>query len=184
MKNTFVLFGILFLILNTSCSIIDMKGFSSGYKNLSEGERSAVIDKTGQPLSTLSNDGNVYLVTASDLLHEMKRHKKTLLYIWSPECKSPGDNLLLKMESYCRSNDITLVIIQEYFSFKSIPDQNQLSAPIYGINTQYYKSDQCSRYTNRFILELTGKEEKEISYSRYFLFEEDKLRQTGNTYIL
>jgi hypothetical protein len=46
--------------------------------------------------------------------------------------------------------------------------------PVTGIDTKYYKSDFTDVYTRKFLFDLTGIKNMNISSGRYFLFDKGK----------
>lgn len=165
----------------TSCSSIP--GYYSGYKKLSTEDRQKIKKLESKDIDTLQNDGNIYIINAEQILGYIKKKDRVLVYDWSPNCTSDICVPLDFIEKFCQEKGLKLLVIMEYYSIDLIPTPQNFSKPIFFIDSQYYHSDYCNKYTQRFYKALSGKSFKELNYGRHYYFVNGRFEGVYDNYI-
>lgn len=176
------LFIILFTFLLHGCIVIELSGYNSGYGKLSEEEKSLiVILEEKSSIGQLSCSDTIYKVKADQLLEFMESQDSVIVYFWSPHCSSPLCYPIDYVNKNLQSKGYTLIVITDYFDMETIQAQNldNLRYPLLAVNSEYYDTDICYKYHERFVLDLLKQDKKDVEdytlYTRYLLFHKAKL---------
>jgi len=97
----------------------------------------------------------ILLLNGKNLNKCIKKYKKSLVYIWSPNCKSQYCYSLEYLQKICNEVNIELFIVAEYYDMHYMSIDYNLERPIIGIDTKYYKTNITSKYLTKFISDLT-----------------------------
>lgn len=108
----------------------------------------------------------VYILNGKQLKDCLQVVTLSVVYIWSPKCKSEKCIPLELIQQQCTRQKIDLYIVAEYYDNEMMSIDYKLNRPIFGINTKYYSTDLTSKYLSRFTYDLT--ESSEIGHK--FLF--------------
>lgn len=169
---------ILFVISQfiTSCSIRgNFKGLYSYYK--SEKKLSPNLFKKNGQICQLNYDQNVYITNGILLKKCLMNDDKSLVYIWGPRCQSKVCIPLDTIQEICNKKGIKLYVVAEYYDSELMSEKYELKTPIFGIDTEYYKTNLTKKYTQKFIEDI--KAPKEV-YDRYLYFEKGNFVRSYN----
>ena len=188
MRNVFFILSILFL---SSCITIELSGYNSGYRKLSAEEKSRIVVLEDESsIDQLSNKDTIYKIKADQLLDFMQSRDSVLVHFWSPNCSAPLCYPLDHVGEAYQSEGYTLIIIADYFDMEVIRAQklDALKYPLLAVNGEYYDTDICYKYHERFIADLLKQDKKSIEkftlYTRHMLFSKGKLVSTSPTKVL
>jgi hypothetical protein len=186
LRTTFIL--VIISICTVGCvikndfSLLNTPGLWSGYKKLSEEERSNIIFvSNNENICKLNNENKIFSINANHLLDCLKNSDSSVVYIWGPNCRSDQCISLLAAQEYCDKNNYNLYVVTEYYDFKEIEIHNGTTKfPLYSINHFFYKTDYCQRYVNLFYSDLVKNNEviREEKYYRFSIFKKDSLAET------
>jgi hypothetical protein len=186
--NLFFILSILFL---QSCIVINLNGYNSGYKKLSPEQKSRILVlEEGSSIHQLSNSDTIYKIKADQLLEFMQSRDSVLVHFWSPNCSAPLCYPLDYVGEAYQSKGYTLIIIADYFDMEVIAGQSieGLQYPLLAVNGEYYDTDICYKYHERFLADLLKQDKKNIEkftlYTRHMLFSKGKLVSTSPTKVL
>ncbi|MVO09157.1 hypothetical protein GOQ30_08280 [Flavobacterium sp. TP390] len=65
-------------------------------------------------------------------------------------------------------NNLDLYIVAEYYDVELMDNDYNLNNPIFGIDTEFYKTNLTDKYLKKFIVDLT---DQYSFYDRFYLFE-------------
>lgn len=163
-------------LLLSSC-IIQIHGLSltKDYNSLPDSCKEKFVE-VSSPFDSLLYDGNVYLITTDDLLSHMATEDSSLVYIWTPFCKSDACTSPKMFEEYCQDHGYRPYIIldqftawQHYFNGRS---------RLLMFNPQQWNTSSCSKYIDYVYIALTGNVMKDCDYAGYLLFCKGRLVKT------
>ncbi len=166
----------LFLIFFSlsSCFITNTPGFYSGYKRLTQDQKSRVIivnDKESLP--TLI-DSNVYAITATHLADLVKKQTPCIIYFWKPFCQGTACIPVLKFQQFCKTNGYNSIIVVEYFDFEELAIQGIKYSEVFAINHWHYGTDFCQSYLKKFqktFFELFGASYNKKAFNKFLYFD-------------
>jgi len=169
MKHTYILL----LLLFSSC-LIRFTGITNDYDLLTENQKSKI--KKLNDFNSIEKD-YIYELTGPQLLNELKKYDKSLVYYFVNGCKSENCLPLQIIVNYAAEFDYKLFLIMcGYGGLKQTEDQN-IDAPLFSINTDYYESNKSKIYAANFKTDigLTEYLGDNIFLGSYFFYEKDKL---------
>jgi hypothetical protein len=168
-----VIFLFLSINLSIGCKLSSIPGYLSGYKKLSDTEKSRIKFITENDIGIKKSTDTIYATNAALLLKNINSDKRAIVYTWSPHCHSSTCYSLSAVKAYAEKNNAKLYIVMDYYDFEMLSIQK--SDNIYSINHFYYKTDKNSKYGKRFEKELMQTEAMQKKYRknylRYLLFE-------------
>jgi hypothetical protein len=168
----------LLLPIFTGCFITNTPGFYSGYKKLdAESKKSIIFPPDDMNICNLENDNKIYAITANRLLDCLKKSDSSIVYRWSPDCKSKACISLSAAQNYCDKINYKLFLVTEYYDLEKTFNQNTTTLPMFSVNHTYYKTDYCNKYMRLFTDELIKNKllsQEEVS-GRFYVFQNDKL---------
>lgn len=180
------LFFILSVFLLQSCIVVQLSGYKSGYEKLSEEEKSRiVILEEKSSIGQLSTSDTIYKIKADQLLRFMESEDSVVLHFWSPHCSSPLCYPIDYVNKSYQAKGYTLIVITDYFDMETIQTQNLDGSryPLLAVNNEYYNTDICYKYHERFVLDLLKQDKQDVEelalYSRHLLFSKGKLVKTS-----
>lgn len=167
------------LVILQSCIRIIGEGSSfRGLYSYYDKEKKAnpnLFVENSKEICTIKNNGLVYLINGENLKACLASEKKAIVYIWTPNCHSSICIALNTLQEMCIKKNVDLFIIAEYFDSSYMKKKYDIKRPIFGIDTNYYKSNLTDKYRSRFVKDLTEKEE---ITGRYLYFEKGRLSQS------
>lgn len=163
-------------ILSTSCSV---QGLTDDYKKLNVAQREIV--KVYTPLEAESR--KIYKINGTQLLDEVKRHPKALVYVFVNGCRSEHCKPMFIYENFARKNDYKLFLVMSGFASLEDTMNQPFESPLYAIDAQHYNTIYRGKYTRYFYNELAGKPKGDIDWTTesLFFFENGKLVQRSDT---
>ena len=105
------------------------------------------IEKTETP--------KIYITDGLKLKECIKNYDNLIIYVWSPKCRSKLCYSLNALQQICDFNHIELIIVSEYYDSELMQVNYEIKKPIFGIDTEYYKTNLTSKYLSKFIFDLT-----------------------------
>ena len=173
MKYLFFLLSILCL---NSCVVY---GFSSDYNKLSAEQQSTIV-----PLENFENVDNqhVYKINGQQLKQELKKHPKSLVYIFSNGCTSDYCLPMSNYERFAKENNYQLFLVMEgYGKMEETTKQRSevFTKPLYSIDNDFYNSNYSVKYNRYFENELRGipQNSKPKWEGNLFFFEYDEFKK-------
>lgn len=145
----------------SSC-IIQFAGIHNDFDLLSQEEKERI-----KKLESFDNVNKkfIYEIHAKQLLQELATHEKSLVYIFTNGCKSEYCLPISSVERFAEDNDYKLFLIMNGYNNLDETTSQQVSNPLFSINSEYYGSSKKKEYLIAF--------RKELGY--YNLSKDDKL---------
>ncbi|WP_107039038.1 hypothetical protein [Brumimicrobium mesophilum] len=82
--------------------------------------------------------GNIYEISGKQLLKELEKNEKSLVYVFKNGCKSDACYPLSQIRDYANENDLNLyMVMTSYHSLNNSLDQ-KVGIPLYSINADAY----------------------------------------------
>lgn len=151
MKTKQLLLAAVILATVSSCVI---SNYDSGYRWLSPAEK-AKIRICNKAIDSLTNDGNVYLVNASQVEKYLSDKRYVVLYECRPYCRSEECITGKVAEEECHEHGLGFCLVAT--SFPGIFSKTAgMKAPVLMTDTNGQKSDKHDNYINRFFVPLIG----------------------------
>ncbi|WP_297334058.1 hypothetical protein [Flavobacterium sp.] len=184
-KNSLLAFIVICLLFSTvSCISVkapEIVGFVSKYKKTDKKYPGLLIKTNpGEAVCNLTTaeTPKVYIINGLQLKDCLKDYKKAIVYIWDPHCASEQCISPTLLQQYCNEQDTELFVVAEYYDGKEMAQFYDINHPIFGIDTEYYKTNFTDRYTRLFSEDLAIKAAKD-SYSRMHYFENGEYKGFG-----
>jgi len=114
------------------------------------------------------NDLKVIIVNGNQLKACLKKFDKSIVYLWSPKCKSQFCYSPTLVQAKSDLQIITLFVVAEYYETKLMQFDYILKYNILGIDTDFYNSNLTETYKRKFFEDL---ELYNIENERFFYFE-------------
>lgn len=171
-----IILTILFSLLLTSCTVY---GWSNDFKKLSGEQQNSIV--TVQSFEN-TNSQNIYKITGNQLKEELKKHPKSLVYIFTNGCVSKYCLPMSNYERFAKDNNYKLFLVMNgYGQLEETTKQRSevFTEPLYAINNEAYNSNTRWKYSRYFENELRGidrKSKPKWEGSLYF-FNYDKLEK-------
>ena len=80
-----------------------------------------------------------------------------MVFIWRPNCHGKYCLSPEIVQRVCDEKGIELFVVAEYFDNEKISISYDIKRPVFGIDVNYYKCNQTSKYLAKFKFDLTGK---------------------------
>lgn len=179
MKKTIFILSSFFFI--NSCGLISINGSFQGlysyYKNTKSKRPNLFIEyhdsATNNNLNN-DNDSQIVLVTGPELRKCLSVFNNSVVYIWSPKCKSKFCPSLDILQEKCNRKKIELFIVAETFDVNMLSQKHKSVKTLFGINTKYYKTNLTFKYRMKFIKDIEKNQKKDVTYNRLFYFKKGK----------
>lgn len=170
---------LLFIVsyLSVSCTIY---GLTNDYGKLNQLEKESIenFDST----SELSH-GKVYKINGSQLLEEIQKHPKVMVYEFKNGCTSATCYPLKSFEKYAKENQYILFLVMNGYDHLNESLIEPISSPLFAIDNYYYRSNMRGSYRKKFLKDMllevpeADRIVKEF-YGGIYLFENGKLDKT------
>ncbi len=164
----------LILILITLNSCIELNGITNDYDKLSQSQKDKI-----EKLNEFDNleTGKIYSINAPQLMKEMKKYPKSLVYVFANGCRSEYCKALSIYEDFAKKQNYKLYLVMNGYNNLYETTNQPISSPLFSIDSDYYGVKSRTKYTIYFENELQGKaintKPKEFLGSLYF-FENGK----------
>jgi len=163
MYKKFILLLII-ILFNFSCSINGtFHGLYSYYnKTTSEAPSLIVKPKVTELVCEIkkSKTPKVFLIQGSSLKKCINNYESAIIYMWKPKCKGEYCYELGLLQDICTAKRIELFVVSQYFDTKSMLIKYNIDRPVFGVDTEHYKTNLTEKYLSRFIYDLTSKNYK------------------------
>jgi hypothetical protein len=147
-------------LLVASCKI---QGLTNDYSKLKDNDKMKIIE-----LSSFDNLNNefIYKINGFQLSNELKKHPKSIVYIFKNGCTSKLCYPLFAYENYAKKNGYKLFLVMDGYGNLNETLEQPFSGILFSINNEYYNSKYRATYSRYFENEITNKprEEKEKDY--------------------
>lgn len=172
---------LLLLVLFTSCSINGSFQGLFSYQEKVEKSNPGLIQKAKDSICNITNPEKptVYKINGQEIRTCIATDPKALIYIWRPNCSSKICVPLEILQDLCNQNDIELYIVSEYYDSEKMSYRYNVERPVFGIDTNYYKSDLTKKYVKGFIRDVTDDSDIDSDNSFMFYFEHGDLVSSG-----
>ena len=168
----------LFIILIvTSCKI---QGLTNDYGKLKDDEKMKIIE-----LSSFDNLNNefIYKINGLQLNDELKKHPKSIVYIFKNGCTSKLCYPLFNYKNYAQKNGYKLFLVMDGYANLNETLEQPFSGILFSINNEYYNSKYRATYSRYFENEITNKpkENKEKVYlGNIYFFKYNQIEKIVN----
>ncbi len=94
--------------------------------------------------------------------------------MWDPGCRGAYCPNINWIRQKCKSENLNLIIVMEYFDCKQIDNFFDKKHPVIGIDTRYYKTNFTEAYRRKFLFDLTGIKNLDYSFGKFLFFQKSK----------
>jgi hypothetical protein len=163
-------------MLFSSCSINgSLKGLY-GYYNITKKDCPGLLVRPQAPDSICQRSQPatpvVYVINGVDLKRCLSGLNNALVYFWKSNCSSPMCYPIEVVQQKCNVQNVDLFVVAEYYDTYSMNNKYDVSRPVLGIDTRYYKSNMTKKYMSRFLQDLA---EVEYTESSLYYFKKGQL---------
>ncbi len=164
LKHTSTLLLFLSIILCSSCGLFSINGGFRGlnsYYGRTMDENPELLFRPDNSIDICSQKTNdtpkVYMINAAQLASCFPKEGNALVYLWRPNCSGKMCYSLNLLQEKCDKENIELFIVAEYYDTEKMEINYKIERPIFGIDTEYYRTNLTSKYLSKFRFELTNK---------------------------
>ncbi len=169
------------LFILSSCNIGGNFGGLFSYYKKTNKRAPYLIQKTKtiSDFCDIHKDTNakIMMINALQLKECLNTKEKSLIYIWSPNCRGTYCYSLNAIQERCNLKDIELFIVAEYYDYSKMSKVYQLAHPILSIDPKYYKTNLTNKYMSKFYLGLIS---QETATGKFLRFEKGEFQETFN----
>jgi len=141
---------ILFLLLFSAC-LVQFVGITNDYNKLTKSEKNKI--KKLEDFSSIKNEF-IYELTGFQLMKDLVRNEKSLVYIFANNCNSKNCLPLKSVIKYAAQNKQKLYLVMDGYTHLEQTVKQNISVPIFAINSDYYKSKLSSIYNKKFEIDI------------------------------
>ncbi|HLV24632.1 MAG TPA: hypothetical protein VKY36_07635 [Moheibacter sp.] len=175
MKKLFLLS--IFSLFTYSC--IQVYGLTNDYGKLPEEQKSLI-----SPLESFENleNGKIYTLNSNQLKEELKKHPKSLVYVFTNGCTSKYCLPMNVYISYAEANDYQLFLVMNGYGRLNETLDQEAEVPYFAIDNEFYSVTNRSKYFRYFENELMDlpKETKHKEYpGNLFFFENGEFQNVS-----
>lgn len=120
----------------------------------------------------------VYMINGKSLKECIAANDSAIVYIWDINCRSTLCYSPDIVSTACHDKDVDLYIVAEYYDSEPMSINYNTEKPMFGIDTDYYKSNLTSKYLSKFIYDITGQKD---SINGFFAFKNGKIIRQFNS---
>lgn len=179
---------VLLLFIFTSCSIDGtFQGLFSYYKVTKKESNIQFIhfDDISDCSSLDYDSAKVLLADGVELRRCLEKYENSIVYVWSPKCRSQYCYPLNIIQKTCKQEDVELFVVAEYYDSYYMSRYYGIQHPLIGIDIKHYKTNLTSRYFSKFVVDLTNGKYKGSSksegYCRFLEFNKGKFEDAFET---
>lgn len=170
--------SIISAIFFSSCQVI---GITNDYNKLTDQEKTLIT-----PFTTFENAtaGHIYEINGAQLKAELKKHPKSLVYLFANGCSSKNCLPLFSYENYAKKYGYKLYLVMSGYGYLSKTIKQNVESPLFAIDTKYYDANYSGKYLRYFENELldypkeTKDKDREFEGSLYF-FENGQIKSAS-----
>jgi hypothetical protein len=141
------------LLVSILCSCFLSKEFTNGYNQLTEEQKSKIIPYTE---AHSFEKGNIYCLSAQELLVELKKYPKSLVYVFTNGCSYKTCHPMAVYEDYAKIHNLKLfLVMNSYRSLHSTTNQ-AIDNPLFAIDADFYSDQKPKYYIDYFLNDLEG----------------------------
>ena len=178
MKGNISLLAFAIFIYCSSCRINgSLRGLTSYYEKTKKESPNLISNPDPRlMICELKSDDvpKVYPINDVQLKECLKEKDVSLIYIWSPNCRSKSCSSLHAVQEKCDEENIELFVVAEYYDRSKMQINYELKRPVVGIDTEYYGTNKTSKYISKFISGLIS---NQSSQGRYLKFKGEAFQQ-------
>ncbi len=145
-------------LVSSSCTINgSLQGLRSYYPEsvLTNPDLFIHLKKDGLICRTPPDLKNKVVIASAGNLKDCLQSDSSIVYIWGAKCKSSVCKSLNESQEMANQAEANLFVVAEYYDAELMNLNYQISYPIMGIDTEYYKSEWTQKYLSRFLTDLT-----------------------------
>ncbi|GAB5558200.1 MAG: hypothetical protein SchgKO_24130 [Schleiferiaceae bacterium] len=101
------------------------------------------------------DSGMVVIANGKELRSILAPNRTSVVYLWSPRCKSDLCYSIRAIEKLAKEKDFDLYVVAEYYDAEKMKEVHPQHHPILGIDVKYYHTDYTSKYLRLFLDDLT-----------------------------
>lgn len=147
--------ALLYFVLLTFASCISITGLTNDYHKLPVELKKKIT--TFSAIDSLKK-GEIYKITGNQLFNEVKKHPKAFVYEFTNSCVSNTCYPLVLFENYANTNGFKLFVVMNGYARLSDTLDQEINAPLFAINNEYYKRKFRISYTTLFLRDLLQNE--------------------------
>lgn len=169
-----ILLSTFFTLIFISCSV---QGVTNDYEKLTLEQKKLIVDLNN--FDSLKTD-YIYKISGIQLKEELKKHPKSLVYIFKNGCTSKMCKPMIIYENYAKENGYKLFLVMNGYANLFETLNQPYSSILFSINNDYYKNNIRNTYLRYFENEISNKpfNYKSKEYlGNLFFFEKDILVQ-------
>lgn len=167
----------LLLMLVNSCTVY---GLTNDYKKLNPEQQRNII-----PLTSFdeTNAQHIYKINGAQLREELKKHPRSMVYIFANGCTSNYCLPMSAYENYAKKNGYSLFLVMDGYARLSETTKQRsevFTAPLYAMDSDYYNKKIRNTYSKYFENDLRGLPHKTKNewQGNLFFFENGQLVKT------
>jgi hypothetical protein len=161
-------------LLFSNCIVIKVNrgGIYSGFDKLTPTEKKRIIFPVDMEQFNNAADTVVFAVAPDEIKQYMDQFDSCLVYFWNATCPSPYWKPPIVVQSYCKKNNLRLIIVVRNYDEAKIlfTIQSKLEPPVFVMNSFHYETDKCHKYVPKFRQELLGNKDKKRGTINYWLY--------------
>jgi hypothetical protein len=171
---------IMFLFITLIVASCKIQGLTNDYSKLKDNDKMKIIE-----LSSFDNLNNefIYRINGLQLNNELKKHPKSIVYIFKNGCTSKLCYPLFAYENYAKKNGYKLFLVMDGYGNLNETLEQPISGILFSINNEFYNSKYRATYSRYFENEITNKprEEKEKNYlGNIYFFKYNQIEKIVN----
>lgn len=149
---------IMFLFITLIVASCKIQGLTNDYSKLKDDDKMKIIE-----LSSFDNLNNefIYRINGLQLNNELKKHPKSIVYIFKNGCTSKLCYPLFTYENYAQKNGYKLFLVMDGYANLNETLEQPFSGILFSINNEYYNSKYSITYSRYFKNEISNKPRKE-----------------------
>lgn len=114
-----------------------------------------------------TKNSKVIIANGAQLKTCVENYKHAVVYVWSPLCSGAQCYAINVVQRQCNSKGLELFIVAEYYDGKSMEADYETDHPIFGIDTQFYRTSLTKRYLSKFFYDLTGEKNEHMRFIHF-----------------
>lgn len=145
----------------SSCGLVAIngtfQGLTSYYKTVRKQNPELFVQATDRKVyNNPLFSSKIVIANGLTLSDQLKYMDSAVVYMWQLKCSSRVCFSPELFQQRCKRAGLTLFVVAEYYDSTILSRKFDLEYPITGIDTRYYRTNFTSKYTRKFLHDLTG----------------------------
>lgn len=136
-------FSLIMFFLVSGCASVTFTNVAkvSGYETAIDSIQQSHVKwmSESNTLADVPNDGNIYAVSASQLLSVMKNYPNSMVYLWSPHCTGSACLPLSSVQQICDNRGLELFVVSRSFADIFTQNMTPRDHPVFIANEHTYR---------------------------------------------